>query len=491
MKYFASTAAILGLVTIVTAQGDGCFTEAGNWYCNEVDAITYTDVGNYNSTWKYNKLTEWSTSCSSEPSNYQGPLSPFDEQVSLHLRGPINLKQFAFYAPSSSASKVKSRRAESHLRRHLHGRNAHAHAHLKRRAEEKRQVGALVTNVVGSVTEVWTNAWNGYTSVDLSNTPATSVAAAPASVNTGFHNLKVADVGSDDSSSSAAASSAASSSETSSVPVPSGNWGRSAYYNAQAGSSSGLAFLNNKGDNETSGIFDHVWGSSLSYATTDGCNAASAPQTLEDITFPDGEEFSIFTDQECSGDDCGVYRTGTVAHKGFDGANKAFFFEFSMPDSGETAADQWDIKNAPALWMLNAQIPRTLQYPPAQYTACSCWYSGCGEFDIFEVITPGSDKAKSTFHGNKAAGSSDYFKRPTGDAIKVAAVMYDDKITVRVLDSSYDFPESLDEDTIASLAGARTGSSFVKQLLASDTSPSEFCMEGHGPDQSNVHYGEY
>jgi hypothetical protein len=34
------------------------------------------------------------------------------------------------------------------------------------------------------------------------------------------------------------------------------------------------------------------------------------------------------------------------------------------------------LADEPAIWMLNAQIPRTTQYGPSD---CSCWESGCGE----------------------------------------------------------------------------------------------------------------
>lgn len=38
----------------------------------------------------------------------------------------------------------------------------------------------------------------------------------------------------------------------------------------------------------------------------------------------------------------------------------------------------------PAIWLLNAHIPRTSQY--SNNVNCSCWRSGCGEFDVFEVM---------------------------------------------------------------------------------------------------------
>ena len=96
--------------------------------------------------------------------------------------------------------------------------------------------------------------------------------------------------------------------------------------------------------------------------------------------------------RECN-NDCGFVRPGSVAYRlspnfcyvfmhtltvvsdGFDGADKVFLMEFSMPMDGTSGFNA----DMPAIWMLNAQIPRTLQYGNA---ACSCWESGCGEFDV-------------------------------------------------------------------------------------------------------------
>jgi hypothetical protein len=57
------------------------------------------------------------------------------------------------------------------------------------------------------------------------------------------------------------------------------------------------------------------------------------------------------TDRQCQDDSCGYYRPGTVAYEGFDGDQKAFFFAFQMPDSGETTTDIYDPVNMPAIWM--------------------------------------------------------------------------------------------------------------------------------------------
>lgn len=116
-----------------------------------------------------------------------------------------------------------------------------------------------------------------------------------------------------------------------------------------------------------------------------------------------------------------------------------------------------------ALWALNARIPRT-----AQYNACSCWTSGCGEADIFEVLAPGDTKCKSTFHLANGAGSSDYFERPIDKFIKVATV-FDEKtasVSIKQLPDDTDFSEALDDEIVRSWisGGGESKASSLFQL---------------------------
>ena len=99
----------------------------------------------------------------------------------------------------------------------------------------------------------------------------------------------------------------------------------------------------------------------------------------------------------------------------------------------------------PALWLLNGRIPRA-----QQYGACSCWATGCGEVDIFEVLASGDDKCKSTFHLNSGGGSSDYFARPTSSFVKVA-VVFDEasaSVSIKQLDDDTDFAEGLTDEVV-------------------------------------------
>jgi len=357
----------------------------------------------------------------------------------MHFRGPAKLKQFAVYTPSGSSN---TKRSATAARRHAH---AHAHAH-KREAEAA--MGDMVYATIDGKAVSWAN--------DYSGAAATS---APVAQNKAY-------AGSDSSSeastsaysaapSSTAAASASASSSSSGIlddifgSSSSGSWGRQAYYNAESGDADGLVFLNHNGGSG-SGVFDYSFGNSLSYARADGKGGSSSPEVLEDCEIGSSDEIIIMSDKECEGDSCGYTRPGTVAHHGFAGAEKAFFFEFQMPDDGQTTTDIYDPVNMPAIWMLNAQIPRTLQYGSAD---CSCWTTGCGEFDIFEVLAPGDKRMKSTLHGNNQGGSSDYFDRPCDKTIKAAMVMKNNDIYVKILDDSTEFGSTMDVSGICSSNG--------------------------------------
>lgn len=451
MKYLYGAAALFAASVSADLCAHGSTDDNGNYYCQKVNAITYTGVGGSGS---YNKVTAMdssSGSCSSSPHSYSGSLAPLDEEVSVHVRGPTKLKKFAFYAPSSSSSessklKPKARRS-AHERRHSHGHN-HVHLHKKHEHNlEERAVGDMVTANINGVEETWVNDYSGVSS-SASSASGMPTANTPAGYGSGSGS-------SDSSSSSSTGASPASYSSSSSSNdgfIGGSGWTRQAYYDSEAGSADGLVFLNHEGGSG-SGTFDYSFGNSLSYASKDGASGSSSPQTLEDCTLASSSEVVIMTDSKCSDDGgCGFYRDGTVAYHGFDGPSKAFFFEFSMPDDGQSGASIYDAVNMPALWLLNAQIPRTLQYGKSE---CSCWESGCGEFDVFEVLAAGDTRAKSTLHGNVAGGDSDYFERPTSDTIKVGLILNNDKIHIKVLDDSSDFD-----------FGSTMGDTFVDDICA-------------------------
>ena len=84
MRYSLTAAARLA-ATVVADKRDLCANgstdDNGNWYCQKVDAITYTGVGG---SGEYNRVTNMdsgSGQCRSTPQGYSGNLSPLDEEV--------------------------------------------------------------------------------------------------------------------------------------------------------------------------------------------------------------------------------------------------------------------------------------------------------------------------------------------------------------------------------------------------------------------------
>lgn len=195
------------------------------------------------------------------------------------------------------------------------------------------------------------------------------------------------------------------------------------------------------GGGTVSGVWSSYFGSSLSYASSDGSAAASSSTILANTTLADSTQIALFAGTTCASDNgCGYYREGTVAYHGFGGSSKIFLFEFSMPnDSGN---------NQPALWFLNALIPRT-----QQYGSCSCWANtaGCGELDIFEVLDSGDARMESSVHSAFAGGDSDYFTRPTTGTVKVAVVLSNNQAVIKMLDSSFSFGTTLSSSDYAGL----------------------------------------
>ena len=97
----------------------------------------------------------------------------------------------------------------------------------------------------------------------------------------------------------------------------------------------------------------------------------------------------------------------------------------------------------PAIWLMNAQIPLTSQY--GTNPDCSCWISGCGEFDLFEILDTGDFRCKSTLHMAPAGGSSDYFQRPYTNTVKAAVVFTGSSETasIHIIDDSQTFDATL------------------------------------------------
>jgi hypothetical protein len=125
-----------------------------------------------------------------------------------------------------------------------------------------------------------------------------------------------------------------------------------------------------------------------------------------------------------------------------------------MDHFDNVGTDQGMLSDAPAWWFLNAAIPRMLQYGNDKNgIPCSCWSTGCGEFDAFEVLGRGEERAKSTIHrqGNIEGGDSNYFRRPVGRMLKFAVIFHNYNITAVALNDAFDFSQTITEETIRSI----------------------------------------
>jgi Putative TOS1-like glycosyl hydrolase (DUF2401) len=239
------------------------------------------------------------------------------------------------------------------------------------------------------------------------------------------------------------------------------DWVRSSYFNAATGEADNIVFLNHMGGTAGSGTWDTCFGNTLSYAAANGVDGAASPQVFSSCTLPSDQEIILFTAQPCAGD-CAYVREGTPAYKGFSTAEDVVFLvDFMMPRDSSSGFNV----DMSAAWFLNAQIPRTLQYGSA---ACSCWTSGCGEFDVFEILSTGSDFLTTTLHSWQGTGTeyggggcSDYIERPLTSYMQ-AAIIFDaetSQFIITTLDTTGDFGSGLTDsqvETWAAPAGAST-----------------------------------
>ena len=429
-------------------------------YTNAVQATSYSQ---WNLDGSYDRVTNMDNgACEKQNQSYSGPLAPLNDEVSFHFRGPLGLKQFAHYALETGPSKRDLETMAQHRSHRNHSRRYKgnsAHTSTQGATDQKRQApqcGQPVTAIINGETATFPYNWGPCASTFAATSSVTAATSTEPLAATSTQSPPVTE-SSMTAPASHSTSTSSSSFSTASTPSPAaGSWQRAAYYSSTSQQSSGLTFLNNLGG-QGSGVWDETFGNSLSYASSSGTAAASTPQILSDTILPDVTEISIWSASACgtNGDtsSCGYYRPNTTAYHGFAGDTKLFLMEFSMPYTGSRA---WEA-DMPAIWALNANIPRT-----EQYGNCSSWGTGGGEWDILEVLESGSNQATTTFHGsnNKGYEFPEYFERPGDGTIKVA-VMFDGSSqsgSIKILDDGTDFEEALDQDTVSGWLSSGDGS---------------------------------
>ncbi|KAL3235360.1 Protein TOS1 [Nakaseomyces bracarensis] len=405
------------LSLLVSVSAD-CQFISGNYYCSETSAVTYSNVGLSSSYQDVISMDESSCVCQQQAYNFGGNLAPFDEELSVHFRGPLRLSQFAVYYPQSSNSKrdlSEQENCDSIVSKPLH--------------KHKRDVAVEVVEVTETVLidengNTVTHSATVETAVEA--TPTTA-AATPDAATTPIDTTTTLSSTSSPSSPTSSSSTGAAATSTSSATSSGSDWYRSAYF--VPGSADGCTFMNHQGGTAGSGIWSSCFGNSISFANSDGITGAGSPQPLGDVTIESGKEYMIFSSTQCSGNnaECGFYREGIPAYQGFAGNQKIFYFEFSMPS--DTNGNGYN-QDMPAIWLLNAKIPRTLQYGQS---TCSCWATGCGELDLFEVLSPGSDKMITHIHDGQGGGTQDYFKRPTDGVFRAVVIFNGSDKTIHLV----------------------------------------------------------
>lgn len=406
---------------MAAVSASNCDFIQGNYYCAKTNKVAFQNVGFSSSYQDVVSMDENSGKCTQKTYEFSGNLAPLNEDLSLHFRGPLKLKQFGVYYPASGSKNNKRADDEDcSTTKHVH------HKHVKRAT-------AFVTQTV------FVDQYGNTVTSSATDTPSTADGESFDTTQTNVASVS-SDGGSPASSNGAVDASSTDSGSSSTASASSGDWVRAAYY--KPGTAENCTFLNHHGGSG-SGVWSSALGNSLSYANKDNSNAASSPQILDDVTIPSNTEFVIMSGLKCGDDsensDCGFYRKGIPAYHGFGGDTKMFVFEFTMPSDGSKGFNA----DMPAIWALNAKIPRTLQYGES---TCSCWKTGCGELDLFEILHSGSDKLIAHLHSGQGSngsgygggGSQDYFERPTDKSIKAAVILTGKEIVIKIVDDDFD-----------------------------------------------------
>lgn len=272
-----------------------------------------------------------------------------------------------------------------------------------------------------------------------------------------------------------------------------GDWNKQAFYDGS--NSTNVTFVTSAGKNSS------CLGKALTYADSDGVSKADKATLLDKNTLINSQdEYAIFSSVKCGdsgvGKDCGVYRSGIPAYHGFYGTTKMFLFEFTMPKESKVKKSEVSNYDMPAIWLLNAHIPRTAQY--SLDANCSCWRSGCGEFDIFEVKNTTQstvNKLFSTIHDYQGTDdietgiqANGFIPRDTESTMVGGVVFNSDGKAQVFLSNSTSFDDTVSNDDVTSWV-LKAGTSATKQLSSVSFSPATLTLSSKAKKGSATNFG--
>ncbi|AMD20782.1 HDR040Cp [Eremothecium sinecaudum] len=449
-----------------------CENSGGNFFCDTTNAVIFSNVGYQGSYQDVVSMDEKTGECIQKPVTFSGGMAPLNEEMSVHIKGPLKLHEFSVYYPTAGGS--FSKREETVEKKHNHEKKRDLKVVEVVHTIYVDSEGRIITGLGAKPTPVVEH--DGKPSVpqggnaepkkdDKKSEPKKSepkkddaksdVKAEDIEKSGKKENSKPAKVNNQSNPKSTTTTSyrlASATDAADSSNLGPAVWKRVSHYTP--GSTTNCTFFNHHGGSG-SGVWSSAFGNSISYASADGRSAAKSPTALGDVTLKSNEELIIFSGVSCddtSIGDCGYHRDNIPAHHGFGGDFKILMFEFTMPHDNSGSGDNQDM---PAIWMLNAKIPRTLQYGKA---TCSCWKTGCGELDLFEILNSGSDKLIAHVHSGQGdngnvyggGGSQDYFTRPTTQSMKAAVIFAGDSKQIHIVKVDGDFGDTLSSETVMS-----------------------------------------
>ncbi|KAF2498516.1 hypothetical protein BU16DRAFT_504893 [Lophium mytilinum] len=138
--------------------------EGGNSYCSQVTKITYHNISQHGSYKSTTNMDVNSGICSHDNVTYPntGTLTPLLGEVSMHLRGPMNLTQLAVYTlPNTVSGKRRSVSDHGHKGKGHRRKFAGIHPKIGSHDHHKRDVGDMVTATIDGQVVSWINVYDG------------------------------------------------------------------------------------------------------------------------------------------------------------------------------------------------------------------------------------------------------------------------------------------------------------------------------------------